>query len=96
MESLEVTMNKHYIHLNTCLISSSRHALSTSRYAHNASSFCSYYSNEWLIYFGSSNHMEKDKTMFLPLNDCKTKLIFVDNDRSLSVLGSGIVHQDNS
>jgi hypothetical protein len=35
--------------------------------------------------------MAKDKTIFYTLNECKAKRIFFDDDRSLSVVGSGIV-----
>jgi hypothetical protein len=39
--------------------------------------------------------MGKDKTMFSTLNDCNTKSIFVGDDRSLSVEGSGTTHLNN-
>jgi hypothetical protein len=39
--------------------------------------------------------MAKDKAIFSALNECNTKQIFVGDDRSLSVLGSGIVQIDN-
>ena len=39
--------------------------------------------------------MGKDKTMFSALNNCNTKNIYVDDDRSLSVVGSGTVHLNN-
>jgi hypothetical protein len=39
--------------------------------------------------------MDKDKAIFSPLNKCNTKKIFVGDDRSLSVVGFGIVQVDN-
>jgi hypothetical protein len=39
--------------------------------------------------------MAKDKDIFSALNGCNTKKIFVGDDRSLSVVGSGTVQVDN-
>ena len=39
--------------------------------------------------------MGKDKAVFLTLNDCNTKNIFVGDDRSLSVEGSRTSHLNN-
>jgi hypothetical protein len=39
--------------------------------------------------------MDEDKYIFSALNECNTKKIFVGDDRSLSVVGSGIVQVDN-
>ena len=39
--------------------------------------------------------MGKYKAVFLALNNCNTKNIFVGDDISLSVVGSGIVHLNN-
>ena len=33
--------------------------------------------------------MDKDKSIFSTMNECNTKQIFVCDDRSLSVVGSG-------
>ena len=70
MKSLEATMKKHNIHLNTSSTSSSRQALSPSTYACsrlgyalNVSSSSS--SHEWLIDFEASYHMGKDKVVRL-------------------------------
>ena len=49
-------------------------------------------SHEWLFDYGASYHTGKDKAVFSTLQDCNTKNIFVGDDRSLSVEGSGIVH----
>lgn len=99
MEALETTMKKHNIKLDTCLASSLRQELSafacaSSRlgYALNASS---YSSHEWLIDFGASYHMDKDKSVFSTLKDCNTKNIFVGDDRYLSVEGYGTIHLNN-
>ena len=52
-------------------------------------------SHEWFIDSGASYHMEKYKAVFLALNNCNTKNIFVGDDISLSVVGSRIVHLNN-
>eukprot|EP00253_Pinus_taeda_P017626 PITA_17626 len=100
MEALEAAMKKHNIHLEHSSNSSSGMALSAcgcqaswSGYALNVSS--SSHSHEWLIDSGASYHMAKNKAMFSSLNDCNTKNIYVGDERSLSVVGTGIVHIDN-
>ena len=98
MEALEEAMKKHNIHLDTSSTSSSGQTLFASAYASsrlgyalNVSSSSSS-SHEWLIDSGASYHMGKDKAVFLTLNDCNTKNIFVGDDRSLSVEGSETIH----
>eukprot|EP00253_Pinus_taeda_P029052 PITA_29052 len=102
MEALEAAMKKHNFHLehSSTSTSSSGIALSAygcqasrSGYALNVSS--SSHSHEWLIDFGASYHMAKNKAMFSSLNDCNTKNIYVGDDRSLSVVGGGTIHLDN-
>ena len=39
--------------------------------------------------------MAKDKTIFSTMHECKTKKIFVGDDRSPSVVGSGTVPVEN-
>jgi len=39
--------------------------------------------------------MANNKAMFSSLNDCNTKNIYVGDDRSLSVVGTGTIHLDN-
>ena len=39
--------------------------------------------------------MAKDKVIFSTMHECNTKKIFVGDDRSLSVVGSGIVPVEN-
>ena len=39
--------------------------------------------------------MAKDKAMFSTMHECNTKQIFVGDDRSLSVIGSGTVPVEN-
>ena len=101
MEVLEVAMKKHNIHLDTSSTSSSRQALSASAFASSRSGYAlnvsssSSSSNEWLIHYGSSYHMGKDKAVFSTLNDCNTQNIFVGDDRSLSVEWSRTVHLNN-
>eukprot|EP00253_Pinus_taeda_P021452 PITA_21452 len=104
MEALEAAMKKHNIHVEhsstSTSTSSSGMALSACRcqtsqfdYALNVSS--SFHSHEWLIDSGASYHMAKNKAMFSSLHDCNTKNIYVGDDRSLNVLGTGTVHLDN-
>ena len=100
MEALEAAMKKHNINLEYSSPSSSGMELSTcgcqtsrSGYALNVSS--SSPSHEWLIDSGASYHMAKEKSMFSSLNDCNTKHIYVGDDRSLRVVGSGTIHLDN-
>ena len=95
MEALEAMMKKKNIHLETSSTSSSRHALFSSSYALSSSSSSCSSSNEWLICFGSSSHMAKNKSIFWALYECNTKHIFVCDDKSLSVEGSRTVHLDN-
>ena len=89
MEALEATMKNHNIHFDTSLASFLRQAFSASSYAPSRSGYalnaCSSSSHEWLIDFGASYHLRKDKAMFSTLNNCNTKNIFVGDDRSLSV-----------
>jgi hypothetical protein len=94
MKVLEATMKKHNIDIYSTSSSSYHgHAFSASSFSFNTTSTSS--SNEWLIDFGASYHMAKDKDIFSSLNECNTKKIFVGDDRSLSVVGSGIVQVDN-
>ena len=66
-----------------------------SRSGYDLNVFSSSHSHEWLIDSGASYHMEKNKAMFSSLNDCNTKNIYVGDDRSLIVVGSGTIHLDN-
>jgi hypothetical protein len=87
-------MKKHNINIDSTSSSSSHgHALSASGFSFNTTSTSS--SDEWLIDLGASYHMAKDKAIFSSLNECNTKKIFVGDDRSLSVVGSGTVQVDN-
>lgn len=102
MEALEATMKKHNIHLEHSSTSTSSSGItisacgfqaSRSGYALNVSS--SSHSHEWLIDLGASYHMAKNKAMFSSLNYCNTKSIYVGDDRSLSVVGTGTIYLDN-
>lgn len=91
---LEAAMKKHNIHVEHSSTSTSGMALSACRcqssqsgYALNVSS--SSHSHEWLIDSGASYHMAKNKAMFSSLDDCNTKNIYVGDDRSLNVVGTG-------
>jgi hypothetical protein len=92
IEALEVTMEKHNINLDYSSSNSSSHGhtIYASSISFNVAYFCS--SNEWLIDFGASYHMAKNKAIFSSLNECNTKQIFVGDDRSLNVVGFGTVH----
>jgi hypothetical protein len=94
MASLEAAMKKHNISIYSTS-SSHKHALSTSGFSFNSNSTTTSCSHEWLIDSGASYHMAKDKAIFSSLNECNTKKIFVGDDRSLNVVGSGTVQVDN-
>jgi hypothetical protein len=94
MASLEVVMKNQNINIDSTYSSSSHgHALSTSSFSFNATSTSSF--DLWLIDSRTYYHMAKDKAIFSALNECNTKKIFVGDDRSLSVVGFGIVQVDN-
>eukprot|EP00253_Pinus_taeda_P028506 PITA_28506 len=104
MEALEAAMKKHNIHVEhsstSTSTSSSGMALSACRCQSSQSGYAlnvspSSHSHEWLIDSGASYHMAKNKAMFSSLHDCNTKNIYVGDDRSLNVLGTGTVHLDN-
>jgi hypothetical protein len=88
-------MKKHNISNDYTSSSSSHgHALSASGFSFNTTSISS--SDECLIDYGESYHMDNDRDMFSYLNECNTKKIFFSDDRSLSVEGSGIVPVENN
>jgi hypothetical protein len=90
MATLEVAMKKHNISIDPTSSSSSHgHALFVSFFSFNTPS--TYTFDKWLIHFGASYHMAKDRDIFCTLNECSTKKIFIGDDRSLSVEGSGTV-----
>jgi hypothetical protein len=91
MEPLEATMKKRNINIDSFSYNSSSHGhgLSAFGFSFNATSTSS--SNEWLIDSGASYHMAKDKFIFSTVNECNTHKIFVGDDRSLSVVGSGTI-----
>jgi hypothetical protein len=94
MAALEAAMKKHHISLDSSSESTSHgHALCASGYSYTASSSST--SIEWLIDSGASYHMAKDKAIFSTMHECNTKQIFVGDDRSLSVVGSGTVPVEN-
>ena len=94
MTSLEVAMKKHHINLDSSSeFTSHGHALCSSSYSYTASSSST--SIEWLIDSGASYHMAKDKSIFSTMHECNTKQIFIGDDRSLSVVGSGTVPVEN-
>jgi hypothetical protein len=94
MTTLEATMKKHNISIDSTSYSHG-HALSASSFSFNSTSTTASSSDEWLIDSGASYHMAKDKAIFSALNECNTKKIFVGDDRSLSVVGSGTIQVDN-
>jgi hypothetical protein len=95
MEALEAAMNKHNINIDSSYSNSSSHghALPASGFSFNVTSTC--YSDEWLIDFGASYHMAKDKAIFSSLNECNTKKKIVGDDKSLSVEVSRTIQVDN-
>ena len=89
MAALEAAMKKHHISLDSSSESTSHgHALCASGYSYTTSSSTSI---EWLIDYGASYHMAKDKSIFSTMHECNIKQIFVGDDRSLSVVGYGTV-----
>jgi hypothetical protein len=96
MAPLEETMKKQNININSSSSSSSHgHALFASRFSFNTTSTTTFSFDEWLIDSGASYHMAKDKAIFSSLNECNTNKIFVGDDRSLSVVGSGTIQVEN-
>jgi hypothetical protein len=95
MAALESKMKKHNISIDSTSSSSSSHGhtLSSSGFSFNTTSTST--SNDWLIDSGASYHMDKDRDIISTLNECNTKKIFVGDDRSLSVVGSGTIQVDN-
>jgi hypothetical protein len=93
IEALKVAMKKHNINIDSSSSSSHEHTLSASGFSFNVTSTSSF--DEWLIDFRASNHMAKDKAIFSTFNEFNTNKIFVGDDRSLSVVGSGIIQVDN-
>jgi hypothetical protein len=94
MATLEATMKKHNISIDSTSSSSSHgHALSSFGFSFNTTSNSSF--DEWLIDSRASYHMDKDKDIFYALNECNTKKIFVGDDRYFSVVGSGTVQVEN-
>jgi hypothetical protein len=93
-EALEATMKKHIINLDSSSSNSSSygHALYASGLSFNAT-YTSF--DEWLIDSRASYRMAKDRAIFSPLNECKTKQIVVGEDRSLSVVGSRTFQLDD-
>jgi hypothetical protein len=91
MVSLEAMVKKYNINLDSSSSTSSSHghALSTSGFSFNATSTSS--SDECPFDSRASYHMDNDKAIFSSLNECNTKQIFVGDNKSLSVVGSGIV-----
>ena len=86
-------VKKQNININSTSSSFHGHALSAFGFSFNTTSTSS--SDEWLIDFGASYHRDKDRDIFSTLNECNTKKIFVGDDRSLSVEGSGTIQVDN-
>jgi hypothetical protein len=94
MTDLEAVMKKHNISIDSTSSSSSHgHALFASGFSFNTPSTST--SDKWLIDSGESYHMAKDRDIFSTLNECNTKKIFVGDDRSLSVEGSGTIQVEN-
>jgi hypothetical protein len=94
MATLEAAIKKHNINIYSTSSSSSHgHALFASGFSFNTTSTSSF--DEWLIDSGAPYHMAMDKDIFSALNECNTKKIFVGDDRSLSVVGSGTVQVEN-
>jgi hypothetical protein len=92
MEALEAAMKKHNINLDSSSYTSSSHGHALYAYGFSFKATSTSF-DECLIDFEASYHIA-DKTIFSALNECNTKQIFVGDDRSLSVVGFGIVQVD--
>jgi hypothetical protein len=92
MAALEAAMKNHNIGIDSNS-SSHGHALSSSGFSFNTPSTST--SDKWFIDYGAYFHMAKDRDIFSTLNECSTKKIFVGDDRSLSVEGSGTIQVEN-
>jgi hypothetical protein len=92
MATLEEVMKNHNINIDSTTSSSSSHG-----YALFSPSMqlLLLLLMSGFFYSGASYHMAKEKAIFSTLNECNTKKIFVGDDRSLSVVGSGTVQVDN-
>jgi hypothetical protein len=93
MVALEAGKMNHNISIDSTSSSSHGHALSASSFFFNTTSISS--SDEWLIDSGAYYHMANDRNIFPALNECNAKKIFVGDDISLSVEGSGTVQVEN-
>ena len=77
-------MKKHHISLDSSSESTSHgHALCAFGYSYTASSSST--SNEWIIDYGASYHMAKDKLIFSIMNEFNSKQILFGDDRSLNL-----------
>jgi hypothetical protein len=92
MESLEATMKKHNVNID---YSYSSHGHAPYSYGLSFNATYTSFSDEFVIDFGESYHMEKNNAIFSSLNECNPKKIFFGDDRSLSVVGSGTIQVDN-
>ena len=92
-------MKKHNIHHDSSSITSSGQELSTSGYEPStlwyALNVSSSPSHECLNDSRASCHMANEKAMFLALNGCNIKNIYVGDDRYISVVGCETIHLDN-
>ena len=94
MTTLEVEMKKHHINVDLSSESTSHgQALYAFVFSYNASSYST--SIDWLIDSGAFYHMSKDQTIFSTMHECNTKQIFIGDNISLCVVGSGAVPLDN-
>src|SRR5713226_2831825 len=94
MTALEVAMKKHHISLDSSSKSTS-HGRARCAFGYSYTASSSSPSNEWLIDSRASCHMAKDQAIFCTIHECNTKQIFVDDDSSLSVVGSRTVPVEN-
>jgi hypothetical protein len=70
LDTLQATMKRHNINLDPPS-NSFFHALSIYCFSFNATYTTS---NEWLVGYGASYHISKDKGIFFALNECNTKM----------------------
>jgi hypothetical protein len=80
MEASEATIKKHNVNLDSHSSNSSSHGHALFGYGFSFTATSTSSSNEWLIGFGTSNHMAKNKDIFSTLNKCNIDPNYFENN----------------
>jgi len=95
VEALDATMMHHKIKLDPPPFSYGSHSKLESLYVPKCNvNVKTSFVYDWILYSVASHHMAKDKAMFYTLDDHNTKKFCVGDNRSLGVVGLGIVKLD--